>query len=90
MKRKLLMKKYILVVVMGGCWLPLAHGVYGKSFLVFKPSFEFTDPERRVLLDTYGHKGMFQVTVFGGSTCENEKLASYFLPVDRSCLIPFT
>jgi hypothetical protein len=79
------MKKYAGVMVVL-CVVSLAYGVCGKSFFLFKPSFEFTDPERRVFLDVYGHKGMFEVTVFGGSTCESEKIARYFLPVEQSCI----
>jgi len=62
------------------------YGVYGKSFLTFKPSFAFNDPERRALLDVYGEKGLLQATIFGGRTCDEQELGRYYLPDDAACM----
>lgn len=60
--------------------------VYGKNFFMFKPSFEFNDPERRVTLDRDDKKVLLDITVFGGKICQSQEWATYFLPVDKSCI----
>jgi len=62
------------------------YAVYGKNFFMFKPSFEFNDPERLIILDAGEEKALFDVTIFGGKTSQSQDIARYFLPVDKSCI----